>query len=171
METMQIRQANIEDLPQLLALYDHARIFMAEHGNPVQWGKNYPPEELVEGDIRNGNQYVGVADERIVATFFYSPMEDPDYQVIEGAWLNEEPYGVVHRITSDGTVKGAASACLTWAFGQCGNLKIDTHRDNVVMQNMLKKNGFQSCGIIHVQDGSERLASVSYTHLTLPTIA
>lgn len=66
-------------------------------------------------------------------------MEDPDYQVIEGAWLNEEPYGVVHRITSDGTVKGAASACLTWAFGQCGNLKIDTHRDNVVMQNMLKK--------------------------------
>ena len=81
-----------------------------------------------------------------------------DYQVIEGAWLNEEPYGVVHRITSDGTVKGAASACLTWAFGQCGNLKIDTHRANVVMQNMLKKNGFQSCGIIHVQDGSERLA-------------
>ena len=59
---------------------------------------------------------------------FYCPMEDPDYQVIEGAWLNEEPYGVVHRITSDGTVKGAASACLTWAFGQCGNLKIDTHR-------------------------------------------
>lgn len=158
METMQIRQANIEDLPQLLALYDHARIFMAEHGNPAQWGKNYPPEELVEVDIRNGNQYVGVADERIVATFFYCPMEDPDYQVIEGAWLNEEPYGVVHRITSDGTVKGAASACLTWAFGQCGNLKIDTHRDNVVMQNMLKKNGFQSCGIIHVQDGSERLA-------------
>ena len=101
---------------------------------------------------------MGVADERIVATFFYSPMEDPDYQVIEGAWLNEEPYGVVHRITSDGTVKGAASACLTWAFGQCGNLKIDTHRANVVMQNMLKKNGFQSCGIIHVQDGSERLA-------------
>ena len=85
METMQIRQANIEDLPQLLALYDHARIFMAEHGNPVQWGKNYPPEELVEGDIRNGNQYVGVVDERIVATFFYCPMEDPDYQVIEGA--------------------------------------------------------------------------------------
>ena len=128
MEKMQIRQANIEDLPQLLALYDHARIFMAEHGNPAQWGKNYPSEELVEGDIRNGNQYVGVADERI------------------------------HRITSDGTVKGAASACLTWAFGQCGNLKIDTHRDNVVMQNMLQKNGFQSCGIIHVQDGSERLA-------------
>ena len=114
---MQIRQANIEDLPQLLALYDHARIFMAEHGNPVQWGKNYPTEELVEGDIRNGNQYVGVADERIVATFFYCPMEDPDYQVIEGAWLNEEPYGVVHRITSDGTVKGAASACL-WAVRQ-----------------------------------------------------
>lgn len=42
METMQIRQANIEDLPQLLALYDHARIFMAEHGNPGPVGKKLP---------------------------------------------------------------------------------------------------------------------------------
>ncbi len=158
METIQIRQAKMEDFPQILALYDHARAFMAEHGNPTQWGKNYPSEELVQGDIQNGNQYVGVADGKIVATFFYCAMEDPDYQVIDGAWLNGESYGVVHRITSDGTIKGAASACLGWAFEQCGNLKIDTHRDNVVMQNMLKKNGFQYCGIIHIRDGAERLA-------------
>ena len=68
METMQIRQAKIEDFPQILALYDRARAFMAEHGNPTQWGKNYPPEELVKGDIQNGNQYVGMADGKIVAT-------------------------------------------------------------------------------------------------------
>ena len=85
METMQIRQANIEDLPQLLALYDHARIFMAEHGNPVQWGKNYPTEELVEGDIRNGNQYVGVADGKIVATGKYVGMGVEDDEGREGA--------------------------------------------------------------------------------------
>ena len=48
-----------------------------------------------------------------------------------GNWLNDAPYGVVHRIASDGTVKGAASFCLSLrAFSQCHNLKIDTHQDN-----------------------------------------
>ena len=44
------------------------------------------------------------------------------------------------------------------AFSQCGNLKIDTHENNVVMQNLLKKNGFTYCGRIYVDDGGERLA-------------
>ena len=59
---------------------------------------------------------------------------------------------------SDGTVKGAASFCLNWAFEQCGNLKIDTHRDNRIMQHLLDKNGFTYCGIIYTDDGSERMA-------------
>lgn len=158
----EIRKTNIEELPTILALYEHARCFMAEHGNPTQWGTSYPPKELVEKDIQSGCSYVCVADGRIAATFFFCNMEDPDYRVIEeGSWLNDKPYGVVHRITSDGKTRGAATACLAWALEQCGNLKIDTHRDNVVMQNLLKKNGFQYCGIIHTVhtgDGSERLA-------------
>lgn len=94
-----------------------------------------------------------------MGVFYYKEGRDRTYDVIEGGeWLSEAPYGVVHRITSDGTVKGTASFCLDWAFRKCGNLRIDTHRDNVVMQNLLKKNGFSYCGIIHVEDGSERLA-------------
>ena len=84
---------------------------------------------------------------------------DPTYlKIYDGQWKNDAPYGVVHRITSSGKVKGAASFCLDWAFSQCGNLKIDTHENNVVMQNLLKKNGFTYCGRIYVDDGGERLA-------------
>ena len=65
---------------------------------------------------------------------------DPTYAVIyDGAWPSDEPYGVVHRIASAGTVKGAGAYCLNWAFEQCQNLRIDTHKDNFVMQNLLKK--------------------------------
>lgn len=64
----------------------------------------------------------------------------------------------MHRITSDGTIKGAASFCLDWAFSQCGNLKIDTHQDNHIMQHLLDKKGFTYCGIIYTDDGGERLA-------------
>ena len=68
-------------------------------------------------------------------------------------------YRVVHRLAGDGSVKGIGSACLEWAFGQCGHLRIDTHGDNRVMQNLLKKSGFVYCGIIHVEeDDDPRLA-------------
>ena len=38
------------------------------------------------------------------------------------------------------------------------NVRADTHKDNITMQNMLAKNGFVPCGIIHVENGSERIA-------------
>lgn len=156
---MEIRRSTIADLSVILELYAHAREFMRSHGNPEQWGSAYPPRELVEADICSGKSYVCEEKGRIVGTFYYGTEPEEDYEKIyDGNWLNDAPYGVVHRITSDGTVKGTASCCLDWALQQCGNLKIDTHRDNTVMQRTLSGNGFRYCGIIYLQDGSERLA-------------
>ena len=156
---MEIRKANMSELDEIMGIFAYARRFMAETGNPNQWGLTKPTREMVEEDIRLGRSYVCVESGKIAASFFYQVGEDPTYvKIYDGAWKNEEPYGVVHRIASAGTVKGAGSFCLNWAFEQCGNLKIDTHRDNVVMQNTLKKNGFDYCGIIYLEDGDERLA-------------
>ena len=156
---MEIRKTKTEEFEQVMAIYAYARQFMAEHGNPNQWGKIKPSKEQVLADIEAGNSYVCVEEGQIAAVFFYHKGVDPTYlQIYEGQWLNDKEYGVVHRIASAGTVKGAGSFCLQWAFSQCGNLKIDTHIDNIVMQNTLKKNGFQYCGIIHLENGDERLA-------------
>ena len=156
---MQIRKSNVQDLNTLLDLYQHARSFMAQHGNPSQWGNSYPPVSTLENDIREGNSYVCVEDGQIVATFYFRIGPDDTYaKIYNGQWLNEEPYGVVHRIASNGTVKGAATYCINWALSQCGNLKIDTHQDNRIMQHLLEKNGFTNCGIIFIEDGTERIA-------------
>lgn len=156
---MKIRKSTFNDLNAILELYRKARVFMAENGNPSQWGSSYPSTELVEQDIAEGSSYVCESDGRIAAVFYYRFGEDATYQTIRsGSWLNDLPYGVVHRITSDGTVKGAATYCLNWAFQQCRNLKIDTHTENLIMQHLLKKNGFSQCGIIYTDDGTERLA-------------
>ena len=89
-------------------------------------------------------------------SLYYNEGEDHTYQnIYNGKWINTAPYGVVHRITSDRTVKGAASFCLDWAFKKCRNLKIDTHKDNQIMQHLLEKNGFTYCGIIYTDDGTE----------------
>lgn len=78
------------------------------------------------------------------------------YDYIEdGAWKGDDTYGVVHRIASDGSVKGIGSFCLNWAYKQCGNLRIDTHGDNTVMQSLLKKLGFEHCGTIYVEEDND----------------
>lgn len=156
---MEIRRSQPEDLPALFEMYAQARAFMAAHGNPNQWGTTNPPDALIEQDVRDGHSYVCEHEGSIAAVFFFNNGPDATYQTIEnGGWLNDAPYGVVHRITSNGTVRGAASFCLDWALEQCGNIRIDTHEDNLVMQNLLKKNGFSFCGTIHIEDGTSRLA-------------
>ena len=156
---MNIRRAKPDELELLTKMYERARIFMAENGNPNQWGKNYPGKSLIASDIDSGCSYLCEHNSRIIAAFYYKQGPDATYlRIRDGQWLNDRPYWVIHRITSDGSVKGAATFCLNWAFSRCGNLKIDTHQDNKIMQHLLEKNGFKYCGIINADDGSERMA-------------
>ncbi len=90
-----------------------------------------------------------------MGTFYFTHGYDvePVYRVIEdGAWLLDSPYGVVHRLAGDGSVKGIGTFCITWAYEQCGHLRMDTHGDNKVMQNLLEKLGFTHCGTIYVEE-------------------
>lgn len=161
---MKIRKTTEKDLERIMEIYAYARKFMADHGNPDQWGPDsWPPEELIRDDIGAGKSYVCVNDgDRVVGTFFYDYGSDvdPTYCVIEdGAWKDDSDYGVIHRIAGDGSEKGIGTFCLNWAFDQCGHMRIDTHEDNVVMQNLLEKLGFEKRGIIRVERNNEpRLA-------------
>lgn len=157
---MEIRNATENDMERILELYGQARAFMREHGNPDQWGDTYPPSEMVWKDIADRKSYVCVAEGEIVAVFFYAEEDEPDYKYIyDGAWLNDEPYSVIHRIAAPTGKKGAASFCIRWCCEKSGgNVRIDTHRDNIPMQRMLEKNGFLRCGTICLADGSERVA-------------
>lgn len=157
---MEIRQANPADLPALLTLYAGARHFMAENGNPTQWGTTLPTREMLEEDIAAARFYICEQDGGIAAAFCFHTQGDPPYRTIhDGAWLDDAPYGVVHRIASARTVKGAGKFCLNWCLAQCGNVRIDTHRNNRSMQCLLRKLGFVYCGIIDLENGlGERLA-------------
>ena len=161
---MEIRKTTNSDLDRVMEIYAHARKFMAEHGNPNQWGPtNWPPEDLIHNDIQSGNSYVCLNDEgKVIGTFYYICGKDiePTYRdITDGAWLDDSPYGVVHRIAGDGSERGIGAFCINWAFGRCGHLRIDTHGDNVVMQNLVKKLGFKHCGTIYVEeDDYPRLA-------------
>ena len=153
-----IQKATMAQLPEILALYAKARIFMAQNGNPDQWGTNYPPEEMIRRDIETGKSYVNLKGGKLCAVFYFAVEEDPTYGYIAGAWLNSRPYGVIHRIAVGESGKGVAAECFRFAYERCQNLRIDTHEKNIPMQHCLAKNGFSRCGIIYLEDGDPRIA-------------
>lgn len=158
-----IRTARIEDLPQIRSIYDRAKAYMDASGNPNQWAVGYPPEAYLRQDIALGRLYVYEEDSELHGVFLFAVMDDPTYHSIDGAWSNDEPYGVIHRIASGGTKKGMFKIVLEFCKEQMAgqnitNLRIDTHADNKTMQHLVQKYGFERCGIIHLENGSPRIA-------------
>lgn len=154
-----IRNATPADLPAILEVYLRARSFMAANGNPTQWGNTYPAPELLEEDIRLARLFVDTAQGRVCGVFMFAVGADPTYAHIEdGSWLDNSPYGVIHRVASDGTESGVLSRCMAFCRSKCSHLRIDTHADNHVMQKLLSAAGFTRCGTIYVEDGSPRIA-------------
>ena len=50
---MKIRRSTEQDFDRIMEIYRIARQFMAENGNPRQWGlTGWPPEDLIHADIR-----------------------------------------------------------------------------------------------------------------------
>ncbi len=155
---MTVRLATSTDLDRVLQIYDGARAFMREQGNATQWAGGYPDRELLQEDIVQKRLHLCVDGEEILGVFCYFLGDDPTYAYIEGAWLNDRPYGVIHRIAVAVHGKGVAKACFDYAFANCQNLKIDTHADNFPMQKSLAKNGFVKCGTIYLANGAPRIA-------------
>lgn len=172
---MKIRNATLNDIDDIMRIYDSARQTMRDNGNFAQWVNGYPSRALIEDDIARGECFVMCADdgngtgagseacsdsaEAPHAVFMFALGDDPTYHVIEGgAWLNDEPYGVIHRIASDGVLKGVIPAAVAFGKGHVANLRIDTHEDNSIMRHVLGKAGFVECGTIYCADGTPRIA-------------
>lgn len=160
---LDIRKSTFDDLDRMLEIYERARVFMAETGNPRQWGAtNWPPINLLKEDIEVGRSFVCTSDGKVEGTFVYMQGVDiePTYRkMAEGEWMDDSEYGVVHRLAGSGDVKGIGKRCMEWAFEQCGHVRVDTHYDNKVMQRMFEKLGYTKVGVIHVvEDNDPRYA-------------
>lgn len=55
---MHIRPAQLSDLPHILSIYENARSFMAQNGNPGQWVNGYPSRAVLEDDIAQNRLFI-----------------------------------------------------------------------------------------------------------------
>ncbi len=155
-----IREARPTDMDEIMKVMDAAKKIMRQSGNMHQWGDGYPSEADIMTDIERNGGFVIEDSGKTVGYFAFLASPEPTYsRIYEGKWLDDEqPYHVVHRIASYPDVHGIFSSIMDFCFSKDPNIRIDTHRDNLIMQHNVSKHGFTYCGIIYLASGDERLA-------------
>ncbi|WP_233582362.1 N-acetyltransferase [Prevotella sp. OH937_COT-195] len=143
-----------------MELIECGRQKMRAMGNVEQWTNGYPRQDVVMHDIENGDSYLVIEDGVAIATFAFVEGPDITYRkIFGGKWIDDTtPYHVIHRAASAPDVHGVMKEILDWCSQHTANIRIDTHRENTIMQSVLSKYGFRYCGIIYLLDGDERLA-------------
>jgi ribosomal protein S18 acetylase RimI-like enzyme len=161
---MEFRRAVTADLNEIMVIIKQAQDYLKNAGIN-QWQNNYPNIEVMNRDIENKNCYVLVDGDIIVGTVTVIFGVEKSYEYIDGKWLSDLDYAVVHRIAvrAEYKGKGLASVMMRNVEHMClekgiHSIKVDTHEDNRSMQRLLQKSGFVYCGVIYLQDGSKRLA-------------
>lgn len=157
-----IRKAKVDELPLLYEICGKARDYMEKTGNPTQWESQYPDVYLPE-DIRQEQLYVLTdSSDKPHALFAFVLGEDPSYRAILGAWRNDRPYGTIHRIASDGEIKGVFAQALAFCRDICPDIRADTHENNGTMRHLLEKHGFTQCGYVNLDKQEGDTLRVAY---------
>ncbi|MDA9316778.1 GNAT family N-acetyltransferase [Polaribacter sp.] len=164
---MKIKLSTLENIPEIMTIIEDAKAYLASL-KIEQWQNGYPNETQVEHDILKGESYVMLNGEnQVIATSMFTTKKEPTYKTIEGNWQIDEtkPYGVIHRMAIKKEFRKLGLATLLFnEFHQqlkiknIQSLKIDTHEENLGMQALIKKIGYQYCGIIYTSYGAKRLA-------------
>lgn len=152
------------DLPAISVIMRDAVRIMLDCGR-CQWDESYPRDEHVFDDIMAGVGRV-MTDARGRVTGYGAVVYDGEeaYDELDGEWLTDGDYVVVHRlaVAADCRGRGVASAFMKAVAVEAsdrgvGAFRIDTNFDNSEMLRMLERLGFERCGTVHYPKG-ERIA-------------
>ena len=163
-----IREARPSDMADIMQVMDAAKKIMRQSGNMHQWGEGYPSEAVITADMERNGGFV-IEDcgrsakgcllpegrKKIVGYFAFLQSPEPTYsKIYDGEWIDDvQPYHVVHRIASYPDAHGIFSSIMDFCFSHDTNIRMDTHRDNKIMQHNILKHGFTYCGIIYLLSG------------------
>lgn len=155
------RQATTDDIPVIMQIISDAVDNMHAKGR-TQWSKSYPTLHHIQEDIENGEAYVMEDFDEIVAYMAVSFRGEMAYKHIQGKWLSNGKYAVVHRLVVKVSKQnhGTASFMLTEAEHlaeerSVASIRLDTSEDNIEMLRSLQhhRRGFDSqyeyCGKVY----------------------
>jgi GNAT superfamily N-acetyltransferase len=157
-----LRKATSSDSPVIWTILQDA-IEQRRLDGSSQWQDGYPNPLSIASDIENGYGYVLTGEEEILAYAAIIFDKEPAYDTIEGQWLTDGPYVVVHRVAVSSATKGKGIAthffkhledlCLE---NKIYSIKVDTNFDNVPMLKILEKLQYTYCGEVFFRGAARR---------------
>ncbi len=163
MQNVNFRKATSEDSDKIWQILQQA-ILRRKNDGSKQWQDGYPNPETVQTDIEKGIGYVLTENNEVVAYSAIIFNDEPAYDAIEGKWLSNGEFIVVHRVAVSDEVAGKGFATEIFRriedFSIQNNIfsiKVDTNFDNLAMLHILKKLGYIYCGEVYFR-GSARKA-------------
>ncbi len=156
------RKATLEDMDDLMAIAKEASAYLRSCGVD-QWQDNFPNPEVFARDISKDNCWLFTHEGKAAGVIVIYLEPEEDYRGIEGRWLTEgEHYGVIHRVAVKDAYRGRSLSGEMMQLAEdiilgrgYPSVRIDTHEDNLTMQNMLKKRGYTPCGVVWLKNGQE----------------
>lgn len=162
--TLTFREAVAADTSRICEIIAQAKAQMRALGS-MQWQTGYPAREDITQDIARRAGWVLCTPNNCVMAYGAVIFDgEPAYDHLEGKWITDLPYVVVHRlaVADEAKRQGLAKRFMlhTEALARergFGSFRVDTNFDNNYMLRMLAGLEFVHCGTIHYQSG-ERLA-------------
>lgn len=160
--TLVLKKTTLSEVDDCLSLLGEARSFQRKLGF-TQWEDGYPSREIVRGDVTAGNARTIMLGSELIG-YVAVANYDEAYDNIVGKWNGKGDYVVAHRLAlrADCRGKGLAREVMRLiqseavAFG-VRYMRVDTHENNAIMNDLLRKLGFSLCGTVLMR-GSKRLA-------------
>ncbi|AXX65496.1 MAG: GNAT family N-acetyltransferase [Lactobacillus sp.] len=158
-----LRKVQADELDQVVEIIEEAKQVLKGRGVDL-WQDGYPDQKILRSDIQRGIAYFLIKDDKIAGVAALEDQGESSYDQIEdGSWSpkSQERYAIFHRvaIAQGHQGEGLASVFIQHLLSITASLnihdvRIDTHFDNLAMQHVIEKNGFQKCGTI--RDAQQR---------------
>ncbi len=159
---MILRKANLSEIPAIWEILQQA-IEQRRQDGSQQWQDGYPNPDTVENDINHGFGYVLIENETIIAYAAIIFEVEPAYTDIQGTWLTNGDYVVIHRVATSNAVKGKGIATELFRMiedvaieNNVFSIKVDTNYDNVPMLKILDRLEYTYCGEVFFRGSARR---------------
>ena len=156
------RKATPDDVLKIWSILQHAIVRRKDDGSQ-QWQDGYPNKTIIEQDITKGIGYVLTENNTILGYAAIIFNDEPAYEHLNGTWLTNGDFVVVHRvaISEDNLGKGLAQKILLYTEviareNNIYSIKVDTNFDNIAMLRIFEKLGYTYCGEVMLRDGARK---------------
>ena len=152
------RPATEADVEDILLIFRQAKNYLKKHRVDQWQNEGYPGEKSLRIDMERGDCYVMTYGERIAGVFTLTAHPELTYDhLTDGKWSCNAPYCTLHRnaVAAEFRGTGMADHLVAAAEAECrargrNYLRVDTHRKNKAMLELIKRHGFTYRGNIRV---------------------